>query len=433
MKLFFCILALLCPYAYGLAQPIPPNPKGIVIGDTMPDVLLTNIYNHSLKQASFSALQKELTIIDFWASWCASCVAYFPKLHQLQKKYDGRLQVLMVNGSPGDDAIKTAAFFKRRKARTGNDFTLPYLLHDSILTAMFPHKTIPHCVWLDQYNKVIAITEGSAVTDENIDAVLNGNMPFTGFKNDALLLNNETAGLLPADAGEDGLLYRSIIMAGNKSLGSKVYFETNEKGLVKKLRVTNYSLLGLYQLSNSNLFSNGMRRLFIDSAASAFFPLTAEGTRGHCFSYELQTSPIQRNAVLQWMNADLERFFNIKVMNEQKMVPCYVLSAGANIAKLFTRHGKPATQLDSANIRNFIQNGSMDELRAILETLLPAPVVDETGVQQHIDIAFPGGFLKMNSGQIRSFLKENGIVLEQSERLLTITRLKIIQPFINQP
>ncbi len=425
MKLIFCILALLCPYVYGLAQPIPPQKGGLALGDIMQDMPLDNLQNYPIKKTQFSNFKKELTIIDFWATWCASCVASFPKLQSLQTQYVKQLQLLMVNGSPGEDDQKVNAFFKRRKIKTGQEFTLPYLLHDSIFSQLFPHQTIPHCVWIDANNQVIAITESSEVTAANIEQVLAGNRPLLPFKDDALLFNNETDELLPAGAGEEnGLLYRSIIMAGKKELGSKVYFEEAANGLVKKLRVTNYSLLGLYQLSNPKIFQYGYNRLVMDSIIESLFAPQPGGGRGKYFSYELQTNPITRQEAMQNMGLDLQRYFGVTAVTEERLTPCFVMTAGKEIAQLHTKNGKPATQLDSGNVRNYISNGKPQELRGILEMLLATPVIDETGLTGNIDLEFPPGFLKMDTEQLTSFLAGQGIVLLQSERKLTLSRLK---------
>ena len=189
MKLIFCILALLCPYVYGLAQPIPTIKSALNIGDTLPDVLIHNLRNYPVTTARFSNVQKQLTILDFWASWCGACIAAFPKMNSLQKNYAGKLQVLMVNASPNDDPQKIKAFLTRRQTKTGQNFTLPYLLQDSLFSRLFPYKVIPHYVWIDEHRKVLAITEADAVNEVNISSILAGTEPRLPFKNDALLFD----------------------------------------------------------------------------------------------------------------------------------------------------------------------------------------------------------------------------------------------------
>ncbi len=39
----------------------------------------------------------KLTIIDFWATWCPSCIALGPTMDSLAKDYEGRVNVGKVN------------------------------------------------------------------------------------------------------------------------------------------------------------------------------------------------------------------------------------------------------------------------------------------------------------------------------------------------
>jgi thioredoxin 1 len=41
--------------------------------------------------------EKDLTLIDFWASWCGPCRMVGPVIDQLAEEYDGRISVGKVN------------------------------------------------------------------------------------------------------------------------------------------------------------------------------------------------------------------------------------------------------------------------------------------------------------------------------------------------
>ncbi len=61
---------------------------------------------------------------------------------------------------------------------------LPVPIFDTILNSYFPHKSIPHEVWIDSSEIVLGITESEQVTAANIELLLQGkklNMPI---KND---------------------------------------------------------------------------------------------------------------------------------------------------------------------------------------------------------------------------------------------------------
>src|SRR5882757_3047204 len=75
----------------------------ISVGDRVPDVSLRMV-NYPSPVAKLSQFRGKYILVDFWATWCYSCIQKFPKLDTLQKKYKPQLQVLLVNDkTTGDD------------------------------------------------------------------------------------------------------------------------------------------------------------------------------------------------------------------------------------------------------------------------------------------------------------------------------------------
>src|SRR6476661_3125665 len=145
------ILAMLCPLL-GLSQSDKITP--LTIGDTIPDITLSNIINYQTQSANLSSFKCKLLILDFWATWCTSCLKHFPKMDSLQQQYPGQVQVLLVNAkTTGDNEKKIKIFFERRKAPNGRPYALASVIEDSLLTQLFPHKLLPHYVWLDSSRK----------------------------------------------------------------------------------------------------------------------------------------------------------------------------------------------------------------------------------------------------------------------------------------
>lgn len=74
-------------------------------------------------QSLQSAIKKQrgkVVLVNFWATWCAPCVAELPGLAQLQKQFRGRgLAVILVSGDePGSKALIAKTLAQRGHARS---------------------------------------------------------------------------------------------------------------------------------------------------------------------------------------------------------------------------------------------------------------------------------------------------------------------------
>jgi thioredoxin 1 len=56
-----------------------------------------------------------LTVVDFWATWCAPCRMIAPVLDQLAAQYDGKARVMKLDV---DSNVKTASRFNVRSIPT---------------------------------------------------------------------------------------------------------------------------------------------------------------------------------------------------------------------------------------------------------------------------------------------------------------------------
>ncbi|MBT2560715.1 TlpA family protein disulfide reductase [Pedobacter sp. ISL-68] len=163
MKLRICFLLLSCPFFGVYAQDKDllgvsgrAGGVGIVIGQRVPDVLIPNISGlkgSELVSLPLSAFKGKLLILDFWATYCIPCIANFPQMKMLQEKYRNDLQVILVNNEP---VARAATFLQKRKNEHREAFTA--ILADTLLNKTFPHRTIPHYVWIGRDGKVLAIT-----------------------------------------------------------------------------------------------------------------------------------------------------------------------------------------------------------------------------------------------------------------------------------
>lgn len=154
---------------------VPPAAP-LAPGDTIPPVILTDVINFPLTEISFHSLKNKLIILDFWATWCNSCVKGFNKLDSLSTTFRGLLFPILVNSTitTADKEQGIKNYLLKRKLSTGKSISLPvYIDTGTVFKQWFPHLFLPHYVWLYN-NRVVAITSSAELTKENIQSVLNG-------------------------------------------------------------------------------------------------------------------------------------------------------------------------------------------------------------------------------------------------------------------
>src|SRR5690606_36481462 len=94
--------------------------KPLEIGESMPEYLWhlpLQVVNHAEGAGTITLndYKGKLIILDFWATWCKSCIANMPRMHELQTEYHQDMVVLPVTY---EDA-KTVSAFLGRTADSG--------------------------------------------------------------------------------------------------------------------------------------------------------------------------------------------------------------------------------------------------------------------------------------------------------------------------
>jgi len=56
------------------------------------------ISDFDLKSVNGQKIENDkLLLLDFWATWCAPCIASFPHLEEIQDKYNSELQIIAIS------------------------------------------------------------------------------------------------------------------------------------------------------------------------------------------------------------------------------------------------------------------------------------------------------------------------------------------------
>ena len=137
-------------------------------GDQVKNFPVEKILNHKVSSTSFNDLKEELTLIDFFGTWCVPCIRALPKLSAIQEKYKDKVRIVLVSI---EEEAKLAKFIISGKA-----FSLPLIIDaGNSITALFNPPSYPFTVVINKTGTVIALPEYDQLTDGAIQQWIKNN------------------------------------------------------------------------------------------------------------------------------------------------------------------------------------------------------------------------------------------------------------------
>ncbi len=176
---------MLWPVLQCFSQSHSPVIIPLRVGDTLEDLAFvpafapsfntafTSSNNHPVSKIHLSDTNSKLIILDYWASWCGSCLKMLPRLDSLQRELAPDLQILLIGRQGnGDDTAKVARTFARLNFPNPQAFSIPIILNDSFALRHYELMVLPHYIWIDQHRVVRGITDSGPVNKTSINSVL---------------------------------------------------------------------------------------------------------------------------------------------------------------------------------------------------------------------------------------------------------------------
>lgn len=178
LKLKTWLLAILCPVLQCYAQNSSSSIIPLRVGDTLDDIAFTPAFNAAginrpVSKIRLSDIKSKLIILDYWATWCGSCLKMIPKLDSLQRELSPQLQILLIGRQGnGDDTSKVTKTFARLNFPSPQTFPIPIILNDSFALRHYELMVLPHYIWLNEHRVILGITDSGPVNKSTIKSVL---------------------------------------------------------------------------------------------------------------------------------------------------------------------------------------------------------------------------------------------------------------------
>ncbi|WON93787.1 TlpA disulfide reductase family protein [Sphingobacterium sp. UGAL515B_05] len=400
--------------------------KPLKIGETIPDELWKlplKVVNDPTgkKEVTLEQYKGKLILLDFWGTFCTSCIAGFPKMKKIQEDNSDKLKILAISAEQKE---RIAKFFN---SAVGKEYTyINSTYGDTKLDKYFPHQTIPHTVWISRDGKYVVPTNTYEVTQENIDAIYR-NQPSTMLKK--VDIKQKMPLLL-----SDNFYINNNLNLGFYSLFFQGYYpgyptgsnfkRTKDRKKVFGRQMTNMKLNAIVRAVASQLFTENKehfseKRIILNTTNPYLIDtkLNFEDQlpNKQYYSYELIVPEEKADSLYTYMLADLNRYLDVTLSLRKQMTDCLVLVRTSKLDKFKSKGNSSGRNFSVDQGKLSVKDEPLVNLVSLLNDipLSKLPVIDETGYTNNIDLTLTG---INNLEELRKSLAQYDLDLQEAKR-----------------
>jgi peroxiredoxin len=158
-------LALGCAPTQHETKPNGPAGQEGSSSSSATDFTLRDLEGKTVRLSDF--LNKDVILLDFWATWCVSCGAELPHLESLYRSHRDKGFVVLGIDIDGPETVAQVGSFARRY-----DLTFPVLLDEEtrVVGLYNPKRVAPMTILIDRRGRIARVRNGYNAGDERLIA-----------------------------------------------------------------------------------------------------------------------------------------------------------------------------------------------------------------------------------------------------------------------
>lgn len=323
--------------------------KESLIGQTAPELNIEKYLQAPEGEKSLSALKGKVVVLEFWATWCAPCVAEIPHLNQLSEEFrDKQVQFISITDE-GEDVI--APFLKRQEMKSWIGLDT-----DRSAFEAYGVKGIPRTFLIDQKGIIAASLHPAGLSSGIIEKVIAGEKIERPRLPKPKTVENE---------GTDPIFKISIAPTEKEGGRSSSKISKGYKQREAESKTLHQILSTAYGVPTTRIIG----------------PETLLESR-----YEISVRLPTNQFELLFQQA-LTASLQLRVSNQKKSVEVFVLMAGEDSAEKLkpTVMGSSGSMTMGGRGKIKTSNGEISMLANSLESVLERIVEDGTGIEGKYD------------------------------------------------
>lgn len=404
------------------------------VGLEMPYFELSDVTHFKKKKATADDFRGKWLFAYFWYSGCPTCIKTLPKVDQLRKQFGHDIQFMLIGCTHPSKCFGAGIRELYEKLRVRMKLGLPSA-YDSTLFEKWEIYSMPRIIIVDPNQIVRVITDGLDLSADKLQALLHG-MPVTFHEVQEYTMPDASLSIY-GHPNLNNMLYSSMLTRWNgespRSFDLTYFTTAGDRVVYEPYKVTLFQLynaayFGTIHLSYPNLKYNpeygkiAFRPELQVVDSSAFF---LDGMPVY-YNYSLlfkNAGDSQIESVRNILRNELKNMFGYSTAVVEKEQPAWLLVSTPSARKrLPTKGGKFyfSDKGGSGGAGGFTcTNCPMSFFFSAIRRYIDKadfPYFDETGISENIDISFDA--LLLDSAQVRSELRKNGLDLIKGKRIM---------------
>ena len=428
----FHILALLLLLSISLSLSAQQKPTQFLkIGDTLPDIDIQYTQNGKLQKINTQSLRGKLVILDFWNIWCSVCISAMPEMARLQNQFPEEVKIFAVtNNTPQQIADQFRKIAERQGKHTpiqGIPAALSSVTSDTVLHRLFPHRAVPHHIWINGEGKICYITSGGDTNEENIRDVLKNKSLNVVEKIDTGKFDFDVPLYLEGKGRQlKNLKYYSMLFKQAREFSnSRIIWQRDTLQKTYRLSCYNFTLFDLYQQATKDTYQRTFfspKRIMLEVADTTNFYWPKDQSKAgrwaleNLYCYDMRIPLKDSTSAGKMMFEDLNRYLPYRVSIEKRRKKCLALVRTGK-----KDHSKPENKTSGALVGKNRKTFKMENepLSSLIYNGLgayagrsPLPLVDATNFKGKVSLNFTD---KLDLEAIRKDLQQAGFdLIEQT-------------------
>lgn len=364
---------------------------------------------------TFEQYRGKPLLIDFWATWCKSCIEGFPKLELIQRKFGSEVNILLVNTIQTQDTPdKVSDMFARYNEQHNYSPSLPYIIQDTVMLNYFPHQLLPHMVWINSNDQLMYHSYSMDATEYTVGQFISDGTVNIYQKDD---LSTRWTDRAQKFLDSLGVIYGSLF-SGYVEGSRFEYGPLDSKVEQSQFYFTNYSYRMLFLELYSDMIKNipSTRWIFssdIDKNSKYQFCFPHSMNDAHSYLLRIPQK-IDIQYVLERVKKDVEQHVGLKPVYKNQLSRTLTIKSTSRVKQLVSKGGISYVLQDPIGKTFMFDNVPLSFYLSRMAEFFDIPILLDQIPKDRIDIVLPNDILDYSEQELISLLEEQGFEVHET-------------------